>query len=123
MSQFPSDVLKVGVNIDAIDNRKGAIEIAGDATDAIGIDTKVYARVLRKVDWHVLPLILLLYSLSFSWVTVNHIQAIRMLLTSFAMWDYDRLNKRKDKLCREHGITGDFREDGDDSPLFRCALY
>ncbi|KAI9566945.1 major facilitator superfamily domain-containing protein [Boletus coccyginus] len=49
-----------------------------------------------------------------------------ILLTLFAMWNYDRLNKQKEKLCAEHGITddqkGEFREDGDDSPLFRYTL-
>ncbi|KAI9566948.1 major facilitator superfamily domain-containing protein [Boletus coccyginus] len=49
-----------------------------------------------------------------------------ILLTSFAMWNYNRLNKQKEKLCGAHGITddqkGEFREDGDDSPLFRYTL-
>jgi len=42
------------------------------------------------------------------------------------MWDYNRINKRKERLCSENGITDDhkdqFREDGDDSPLFRYML-
>lgn len=42
------------------------------------------------------------------------------------MWDFNRLNKQKKILCRERGITDDlkdeFKEDGDDSPLFRYTL-
>ncbi|KAI9460333.1 MFS general substrate transporter [Boletus coccyginus] len=52
-----SDDPKLG--IDSID----AIEARGDARDANG--HKVHARVLRKVDWHVLPLVTLLYLLCF----------------------------------------------------------
>lgn len=39
------------------------------------------------------------------------------------MWNYNRLNKHKEALCISAGITADredeFREIGDDSPLFR----
>ncbi|KAG9310786.1 hypothetical protein JVU11DRAFT_8635 [Chiua virens] len=49
-----------------------------------------------------------------------------MLLTLIAMWNYDRINKLKEKTCREYGITDDnkheFKNDGDDSPLFRYTL-
>ena len=65
MPQPPSDDLKVGIDIDVIDNRKAAIEVPGDARDTVDIDTKVHARVLRKLDWHLLPLVSLLYFLSF----------------------------------------------------------
>ncbi|KAI9573703.1 major facilitator superfamily domain-containing protein [Boletus coccyginus] len=49
-----------------------------------------------------------------------------MLLSSFAMWNYNRLNEQKKKLCSERGITKDqedeFGDLGDDSPLFRYTL-
>lgn len=49
-----------------------------------------------------------------------------ILLSGFAMWDYNRLNKQKEELCRERGITeshkDEFREMGDQSPLFRYTL-
>ncbi|KAI9461487.1 major facilitator superfamily domain-containing protein [Boletus coccyginus] len=49
-----------------------------------------------------------------------------ILLTSIAMWNYNRLNKEKERSCSERGITDDhkseFEEDGDDSPLFRYTL-
>jgi len=49
-----------------------------------------------------------------------------IILASFTMWDYNRINKQKERLCSERGITddkeGEFREIGDDSPLFRYAL-
>ncbi|KAF8134538.1 major facilitator superfamily domain-containing protein [Boletus edulis] len=52
--------------------------------------------------------------------------SLSILLSAFAMWDYNRLNKQKEKLCREIGITEDrkdeFRDLGDQSPLFRYTL-
>ncbi|KAF8444766.1 major facilitator superfamily domain-containing protein [Boletus edulis BED1] len=49
-----------------------------------------------------------------------------ILGTTFAMWYYDRLNKQKEKECREGGITEDrkdeFRNMGDQSPLFRYTI-
>ena len=49
-----------------------------------------------------------------------------MLLSLFVMWDCNRLNKQKEWTCREYGITNDdqeeFKELGDDSPLFRYTL-
>ncbi|KAI9568277.1 major facilitator superfamily domain-containing protein [Boletus coccyginus] len=54
------------------------------------------------------------------------LMSFSILLTSFAMWDYNRINKQKERFCSEHGITHDhkdqFRDDGDDSPLFRYML-
>lgn len=42
------------------------------------------------------------------------------------MWDFNRLNKQKEMVCRERGITADhkeeFKECGDDGPLFRYTL-
>lgn len=50
----------------------------------------------------------------------------RIILSFFAMWDYNRLNKQKIALCEREGITDSRREDfkdmGSESPLFRCAL-
>ncbi|KAG9308050.1 major facilitator superfamily domain-containing protein [Chiua virens] len=52
--------------------------------------------------------------------------SLTILFSSFAMWDYNRLNKRKERVCRECGITAEnkheFRDMGDDSPLFRYTL-
>ena len=51
---------------------------------------------------------------------------VSILLSAFAMWDYNRINKRKEALCRERGINEDrkeeFRNMGDQSPLFRYTL-
>ena len=42
------------------------------------------------------------------------------------MWDLNRINKEKERVCRENGITDDQQDDfsdkGDDSPLFRYSL-
>jgi hypothetical protein len=42
------------------------------------------------------------------------------------MWDYDRLNRAKVAHCAMKGITSDqedeFRDMGDDSPLFRYGV-
>jgi len=49
-----------------------------------------------------------------------------ILGTAFLMWNYDRINKQKEKQCRESGITeehrNEFRNIGDQSPLFRYTL-
>ncbi|KAN0091268.1 Major facilitator superfamily domain containing protein [Tylopilus felleus] len=49
-----------------------------------------------------------------------------ILLSVFAMWDYNRINKQKEEQCRKEGITeerrGEFRNIGDQSPLFRYTL-
>ncbi|KAG9313544.1 major facilitator superfamily domain-containing protein [Chiua virens] len=51
---------------------------------------------------------------------------LSILMSSFAMWDYSRINKEKERTCLEHGITEDrreeFRDFGDKSPLFRYML-
>jgi hypothetical protein len=47
----------------------------------------------------------------------------RILLSLFAMWDFNRLNKKKEARCLAEGITeersDEFRNMGDASPLFR----
>ncbi|KAI9462068.1 MFS general substrate transporter [Boletus coccyginus] len=52
--------------------------------------------------------------------------SLSMLLSAFAMWHYNRINKQKEEQCREGGITEDrqdtFRHMGDKSPLFRYTL-
>jgi len=57
MPQSPSDDLKVGIDIDAI-------EVPGDVRDAMDINTKVHTRVIRKLDWHLLPLVCVLQFLA-----------------------------------------------------------
>ena len=51
---------------------------------------------------------------------------ISILLSTFAMWNYNRINQQKEEQCREGGITkdskDDFRNMGDASPLFRYTL-
>ncbi|KZP18356.1 MFS general substrate transporter [Athelia psychrophila] len=51
---------------------------------------------------------------------------LAIILSAVAMWDYNRLNKQKDALCLREGITearaDEFRELGDDSPLFRYTI-
>jgi hypothetical protein len=50
----------------------------------------------------------------------------RIILSFFAMWDYNRINKQKEDLCAKEGITCDradeFKDMGDDSPLFRYDI-
>ncbi|KAL0956742.1 hypothetical protein HGRIS_002862 [Hohenbuehelia grisea] len=51
---------------------------------------------------------------------------LSILLSLFAMWDYNRINKQKDLYCDQEGIDHShhhkFTEVGDDSPLFRYTL-
>ena len=51
---------------------------------------------------------------------------ISVILSIFAMWDYNRINKRKVEACRLYRITDEhkdrFRNMGDESPLFRYTL-
>ncbi|OAX37882.1 MFS general substrate transporter [Rhizopogon vinicolor AM-OR11-026] len=55
--------------------------------------------------------------------TVMAFLSLSILMSMFAMWDYNRLNKKKETQCREENITDDrrdeFRDMGDASPLFR----
>jgi len=49
-----------------------------------------------------------------------------IIVSSFLMWDYNRLNKQREALCAREGINAsrakEFRDLGDGSPLFRYAL-
>lgn len=67
MPQSPSGDLKVGIDIDAFDNKKVPIdsEALGGAGDAMVLGTEVHGMILSKLDWHLLPLVSLLYFLSF----------------------------------------------------------
>ncbi|KAG2363325.1 MFS general substrate transporter [Suillus spraguei] len=51
---------------------------------------------------------------------------LSILLSLFAMWDYGRLNKKKEAQCQAEGLTdsrsNEFKDMGDDSPLFRYAI-
>jgi len=48
-----------------------------------------------------------------------------VLLSLFAMWDYNRLNERNIAICQRDGIDDkhqeNYRDVGNDSPLFRYA--
>ncbi|KIJ68115.1 hypothetical protein HYDPIDRAFT_107769 [Hydnomerulius pinastri MD-312] len=52
--------------------------------------------------------------------------SLSILLSFLAMWDYKRINKQKEELCRERGITDErrdeFKDMGDESPLFRYTI-
>ncbi|KAH6883728.1 major facilitator superfamily domain-containing protein [Coprinopsis sp. MPI-PUGE-AT-0042] len=47
-------------------------------------------------------------------------------LSCFAMWKYNRLNKRNERICQEQGIDDsrrdEFKNVGNDSPLFRFTI-
>ena len=51
---------------------------------------------------------------------------ISIFLSAFAMWDYNRINKQKEEQCCKGGTTEDrkdeFRDVGDQSPLFRYTI-
>ncbi|TFK44118.1 major facilitator superfamily domain-containing protein [Crucibulum laeve] len=51
---------------------------------------------------------------------------LSILLSCFAMWDYNRLNKKKKEICTREGIdpskNEEFRQMGNDSPLYRYTL-
>ena len=46
-------------------------------------------------------------------------------MSTFAMWNYHRINKKKEEQCKREGITADrtdeFKDMCDDSPLFRSV--
>ncbi|KIM83272.1 hypothetical protein PILCRDRAFT_819517 [Piloderma croceum F 1598] len=52
--------------------------------------------------------------------------SLTIILSFFAMWNYNRINKQKEALCAKEGITSDradeFNAMGDDSPLFRYTI-
>ncbi|KAG9313545.1 major facilitator superfamily domain-containing protein [Chiua virens] len=58
--------------------------------------------------------------------TIMGFLTLAILMTCLAMWDYNRLNKQKEKECLVRGITddpkGEFRDAGDGSPLFRYMI-
>ncbi|KAJ7272076.1 major facilitator superfamily domain-containing protein [Mycena haematopus] len=51
---------------------------------------------------------------------------LSILLSCFAMWDYNRINKQRDAYCAREGIDGsrraEFRDMGSESPLFRYVI-
>ncbi|KAG2148656.1 MFS general substrate transporter [Suillus bovinus] len=51
---------------------------------------------------------------------------LSILLSLFAMWDYRRLNKKKEAQCKAEGLSDsrkhEFRDMGDASPLFRYSI-
>ncbi|KAJ7451736.1 major facilitator superfamily domain-containing protein [Mycena galericulata] len=51
---------------------------------------------------------------------------LSILLSLFAMWDYNRINKKRDAYCAQEGIDASqraqFRDMGSESPLFRYTL-
>jgi len=58
--------------------------------------------------------------------TIMVLLSVTAVLSLFAMWDCHRINQQKERMCLDRGITedqgGEFRELGDDSPLFRLTL-
>ena len=59
MPQPPSDE-KAGVDVNAVDSERA---VSG-ALQVVDFNAEVHARILRKLDWHLLPLVSLLYLLS-----------------------------------------------------------
>ena len=51
--------------MDIINNEKAAIKALDDIMDTLDLSAKEHARILRKLDWHILPIISLLYLLAF----------------------------------------------------------
>lgn len=49
----------------------------------------------------------------------------RIILTTFTVWDFHRLNQKKDEKCRHENIDDsrweEFANMGSESPLFRFA--
>ncbi|KAG2075430.1 MFS general substrate transporter [Suillus decipiens] len=58
--------------------------------------------------------------------TVMGFLSLSIIMSLFAMWDYNRLNKKKEAQCLADDITDDkgyeFRDMGDASPLFRYTI-
>ncbi|KAJ7772744.1 major facilitator superfamily domain-containing protein [Mycena maculata] len=52
--------------------------------------------------------------------------SLTIILSCFAMWDYDRINKKRDAYCASESIDAsrraEFRDMGSESPLFRYTL-
>lgn len=51
--------------MDIINDKKATIKTSGDVWEAIDLSAKEHTRILRKMDWHILPFISVLYLLSF----------------------------------------------------------
>ncbi|KAG1798489.1 MFS general substrate transporter [Suillus plorans] len=55
--------------------------------------------------------------------TIMGFLSLAIIMSLFAMWDYNRLNKKKEAQCLAENISEDrgyeFEDMGDDSPLFR----
>ncbi|KAJ7071997.1 major facilitator superfamily domain-containing protein [Mycena amicta] len=51
---------------------------------------------------------------------------LSILLSCFTMWDYNRINKKRDAYCEREGIDesrrAEFRDMGSESPLFRYTI-
>jgi MFS family permease len=58
--------------------------------------------------------------------TVMGFLSLSIIMSLFAMWDYNRLNKKKEAQCLAENITDDrgyeFQDMGDASPLFRYTI-
>ncbi|KAG2348123.1 MFS general substrate transporter [Suillus weaverae] len=58
--------------------------------------------------------------------TIMGFLSLSIIMSLFAMWDYSRLNKKKEALCLAGNITDDigyeFQDMGDTSPLFRYTI-
>lgn len=58
--------------------------------------------------------------------TIIGFLALSMSLSAFAMWDYNRLNKKHREICEREGIDESHNEkyvdDGNESPLFRFTI-
>jgi sugar phosphate permease len=58
--------------------------------------------------------------------TIMGFLSLSIIMSLFAMWDYNRLNKNKEAQCLTENITDDrgyeFQDMGDASPLFRYTL-
>jgi len=52
--------------------------------------------------------------------------SLSIILSFFAMWDYNRINKQRDAYCAREGIDAsrraEFRDMGSESPLFRYTI-
>ncbi|KAJ6476017.1 major facilitator superfamily domain-containing protein [Mycena vitilis] len=52
--------------------------------------------------------------------------SLSIILSCFAMWDYKRINKKRDEHCAREGIDAsrraEFRDMGSESPLFRYTI-
>lgn len=55
---------RVGVDLDHNDNEKD-VSLVDGASDIVELGPTARARLLRKLDWHILPLVSLLCLLSF----------------------------------------------------------